>query len=74
MIKKIEWLGIIATVLAVTGVMMNNNKLIGCFYVWTASNVLCSIIHVRAGLWSMVIRDVIFIVLAIDGLIRWSGC
>ena len=65
--------GLVASILAVGGVVLNNNRIIECFWLWIASNIICSVIHVRAGLWTMAGRDVIFIILAIDGLIRWSN-
>ena len=66
-----EALGAIATVFAVTGVILNNRRLISCFYFWIASNFLCALIHWDAGLWTMLARDVIFAALALEGLWKW---
>lgn len=68
----IELIGTIATVLAVTGVVLNNRRLRVCFAVWLVSNALSLLIHVDAALWSLVVRDAIFLVLAVDGWIRWG--
>lgn len=68
----IEVLGAITTVLAVTGVILNNHQMIFCFYFWLASNSLSAFIHIRSRLWSLAVRDLIFFILAIDGIIRWS--
>jgi len=68
---RFEILGVIAVTLAVIGVILNNRKLIACFYVWIISNVLCAGIHFHAEIWSLLIRDIIFTVLAIEGLVRW---
>ena len=73
MIKKVEWFGAAAGVLAIVGVLLNNHRLTECFYFWIVSNAICTGIHVRAKLWSMAVKDLIFLVLAVDGLIRWGG-
>ena len=67
----IELLGTIATILAVIGVIMNNRKMIGCFYIWLLSNTITLFIHSQAGIWSLAARDLIFLVLAVEGLIKW---
>ncbi len=67
----IELLGSFATVLAIIGVLLNNRKMIGCFYLWILSNGLCGLIHYHAALWSLCVRDVIFVALAIEGIWRW---
>jgi nicotinamide riboside transporter PnuC len=69
----IELLGVIAGVIAVGGVVLNNYKLIGCFYLWFISNTISAIIHLHAGIWSMAARDVVFIMLAIHGIIVWKS-
>ena len=68
----IELFGTIATLLAITGVILNNRKMIACFYIWLVSNFICAAIHYQAGIMSLFFRDLIFFVLAIDGLYRWS--
>jgi len=67
-----EWIGAIATVLAVAGVVLNNRLNIWCFALWAVSNTLSAGLHVEANLWSLAARDVIFLVLAADGARRWS--
>lgn len=67
----IELFGAIATVLAVAGVLLNNRRRINCFYLWLISNAICAVLHACTGLWSLCIRDVIFFVLAIEGIYRW---
>ena len=71
-INRTELFSLVAMVLAVVGVILNNNQLTSCFWVWMASNTMCAVIHLRSKLWTMAIRDVIFIGLAIHGLIMWS--
>ena len=68
----IETIGTIATVLAIAGVLANNRRLRWCFIVWFVSNSITLIIHVHVGVWSLVVRDVIFLILAIEGWIRWG--
>jgi nicotinamide riboside transporter PnuC len=67
----IESLGIIGTVLAVAGTLLNNQRRRACFYIWIAANLLTVWIHVDAGIWSLAARDAIFIAPAVDGLRRW---
>ncbi len=67
-----EVLGALATCLAVFGVLLNNRKMIGCFYVWLGSNSLTAVIHFNAGMIALGSRDLIFIILAIEGIWRWK--
>ena len=66
-----EILGIIVTIFAVVGVIFNNRKMAICFYFWLISNGLSGLIHYNCGVYSLLVRDIIFLVLAIEGLIRW---
>lgn len=72
MIQVNEIIGIVATVLAVAGVITNNRRLRLCFLLWLVSNGLTGGIHVHAGIWSLVARDTIFFVLAIVGWFKWG--
>jgi len=67
----IEIIGIIATILAVAGVILNNRRCIWCFGLWVVSNALTGAIHGAAGIWSLFARDMIFLALAIEGAYRW---
>ena len=67
-----EIIGIIATTFAVVGVITNNRRLRLCFILWLVSNSLTGYIHVQVGPWSLVARDVIFSVLAIEGWFKWG--
>jgi len=71
MSRAYEALGAIATTLAVVGVLMNNRRMIACFYLWIVSNFLCGLIHWQAGLTSLLIRDALFILLSLEGIWRW---
>jgi len=59
----VEIFGTIATALAIFGVVLNNRKLIACFYLWLVSNVITAGIHYDAGIYSLLVRDLIFFVL-----------
>ncbi len=71
------WVGMVAATAAIIGVLLNNRKMILCFPMWILSNAIMFGIHSYAtiqgvqGLWPLAIRDLVFFVLAIDGLIRW---
>ena len=67
----IETLGIITTVLAIAGVVLNNRMDRKCFWFWIVSNAISCGLHVYIGLWSLAVRDAAFLVLAFDGLRRW---
>jgi len=67
----IEVFGVITTVIAVAGVILNNRKCRWCFVLWAASNTISGLIHYHAGLESLVVRDLIFLVLAVEGFHRW---
>ena len=68
----IEVLGTIGTVLAVIGVVLNNHLCRWCFVVWLISNSLAVVVHLITGPWSFVVRDLIFIGLAIHGWFVWK--
>lgn len=67
----IEIFGWISTVLAVAGVLLNNNRLIACFWLWLVSNLICAHLHAHVGLWPLYWRDVAFFVLAVVGFYQW---
>ena len=75
----IEFISAIATVFAVGGVILNNERdKIGvkwaryCFVAWGVSNLMSFCVHVHASLWSLAVRDAIFWLLAIRGLFAWK--
>ena len=67
----LEIIGTITTVIAVAGVILNNRKIRWCFVLWMVSNFLSAVIHINTGVWSLVVRDLIFLVLAIEGYRLW---
>jgi nicotinamide riboside transporter PnuC len=67
-----ELVGWLITVIAVTGVILNNQRRRGCFWLWLVSNSLSAGVHFAAGLYALACRDVIFFALAIHGLVAWS--
>jgi len=68
----IELIGTTAAILAITGVVLNNRRLRLCFLLWLVSNSLTLIIHAQTGVWSLAARDAIFLILAVEGWIKWS--
>jgi len=64
-----QWL---AMVLAVSGVLLNNARLRWCFPLWVVSNAITLVYHVRARLWGLACRDVVFLVLAVIGWFMWG--
>ena len=68
----LEIIGAVAMVLAVVGVLGNNRRLRWCFLVWMVSNTLSAGIHAYSGIWTLLVRDVIFVILAIEGWVKWG--
>jgi len=67
----VEILGAVCSVIAVAGVVLNNRKVAACFYLWIISNMISAGLHAEAGMYSLVIRDLIFCALAVEGAIKW---
>ena len=68
----IEIAGTAATILAVAGVILNNRRLRYCFFFWMVSNAMTAAIHLQAGIWSLVVRDILFLLLAVEGYFKWG--
>ncbi len=68
----IELIGTIATILAIAGVVLNNRRLRVCFIIWFVSNAISLAIHAQVGVWSLTARDAIFLILAVEGWIKWG--
>lgn len=67
-----NYIGLIATTLAVTGVVLNIRKNRWGFALWVIANLLCLWLHASAEMGTLIIGDIIFTVLAIEGFVRWS--
>ena len=67
----IEILGLITLLISIGGVVQNNRLKISCFYLWLVSNAISAAIHAVVGPWSLVVRDIVFFILCIDGIRRW---
>jgi len=68
----IEIISILATVIAIAGVILNNHRRRECFLLWLGSNSLTLAVHLAVGLYAMSVRDMIFIALAVHGWIMWG--
>jgi nicotinamide riboside transporter PnuC len=68
----IESIGLIATVGAIVGVCLNNNRRRSCFIVWAFTNAASLGIHAAVGVWSLAARDAAFLVLAWHGWVKWG--
>ena len=69
----VEIIGTIITIIAVSGVLLNNHRRRECFYLWLVSNALSAGVHLYAGMYALTVRDTIFFCLAIHGLIYWRN-
>lgn len=68
----LEIIGTATTILAITGVFYSNRIRRRCYYFWLISNSLCLIIHLWLCVWSLVVRDSVFLALACEGLRKWK--
>lgn len=68
----LEIIGFIVTALAVWGVLLNNRRNNFCFKLWVISNLLSAVIHCFAGPATLIVRDVIFLFLAFEGMFLWK--
>ena len=68
----LEIIGWTTMILAVWGVILNNRHNRKCFWIWLVSNALSCAIHIYLGVWSLAIRDFVFLILAVEGLILWG--
>jgi len=68
----LEFLGVIVTIVAVIGVLLNNNHNKLCFKLWIFSNTLSAGLHLATFYYSLALRDLIFVYLAWQGLRKWS--
>jgi len=67
-----EVIGWIVTVVAVGGVLLNNRRVRWCFVLWMASNAASAALHLSAGMTALTVRDVIFLLLAVQGWVLWG--
>jgi nicotinamide riboside transporter PnuC len=67
-----ELLGAIAAVVAIAGVLANNRRCRVCFGLWMVSNALSAALHAQAGMVSLMARDLIFFILAVEGWRLWG--
>lgn len=67
-----EIVGLICLALGVLGVLLNNRRLRVCFIVWMISNAMSAGIHLGMEIWSLFIRDIIFLILSLEGWVKWG--
>jgi nicotinamide riboside transporter PnuC len=70
--RRLEVLGWTASLIAITGVWLNNGRSPWCFALWLVSNALTAFIHVRSRLWALTVRDLVFLALAVVGWWQWT--
>ena len=68
-----ELIGWLATVVAVAGVYLNNRRRRACFVLWLISNAMTLAVHFYVGMWSLAVRDLAFLMLAIHGWWLWGS-
>ena len=68
-----ELIGWLATVVAVAGVYLNNRRRRACFVLWLVSNAMTLAVHFYVAMWSLAVRDLAFLMLAIHGWWLWGS-
>jgi nicotinamide riboside transporter PnuC len=71
-LPALEIIGWAVTALAVTGVLLNNRRHRGCFFIWMVSNAASGVLHLSAGMIALAVRDALFLILSIAGLVAWN--
>lgn len=64
----IEWS---ATALSIFGAVLNANKLIAGFYVWSIANILWLSFSWKHKHWGLFVMNIIFLGINIWGIINW---
>lgn len=57
---------------AYAGAELNARLRISGFYCWLVSNVVLAVLHATAGLWLLLLLDVLFFRVNILGIARWG--
>jgi len=68
-----EIISFIASGIAITGVILNNRMSITGFKFWWISNLMSAFLHCQPGLYSLMIRDLVFFLLAVVGFVKWKN-
>lgn len=63
----------IGSLLAIAGVVANNHRLRWCFLLWLVSNSIALVIHGICGPLAYVVRDLVFLCLAVHGWFTWRA-
>jgi nicotinamide riboside transporter PnuC len=67
-----EYIGWIATVIAMIGVVLNARHNIICFYLWIGSNSYYTVVNVLSGSYSQAALFAFNLVMAIYGIYCWK--
>ena len=62
----------LASILSITGIILNAKKNIACWYVWTASNVLWVYHTITAQEYAALLNWMVFLFANIYGLRQWK--
>jgi nicotinamide riboside transporter PnuC len=61
------------TALAVTGMLFNNAQSLWCFPIWIVANLINIYYHAITKLYGLIIKDILFTLLAFVGWWQWSN-
>jgi hypothetical protein len=65
----VEWS---ATFLSLVGAILNANKLISCFYVWSLANILWMGFAIKHRHWGLLIMNLVFLGINIFAIFKWK--
>ena len=67
-----EYIGWVATVIAMIGVVLNARGSIVCFYVWLLSNGYYTVVNVLSGSYSQAALFAFNLIMAVYGIYCWK--
>jgi nicotinamide riboside transporter PnuC len=57
---------------ALVGVVLNIRKHVGCFWIWSFTNLVWACVDWSRGLYAQAVLMVVYFLLAVWGIWRWS--
>ena len=65
------WAQLVGAVFGLLGQLLVNRRLIRGYYFWTTSNFVLIVLQASLGMWVLAILHCIYLVLCIEGMIKW---
>lgn len=62
----------ITAIASLVGVWLNIRRHVACFWIWTGTNVIWTVIDLQAGIYAQATLQAVYVGLALYGLWSWS--